>query len=303
MIKLKYYFFNSDLADEIVEKETCNEYYSFTKTKHDNVYVSKVQILKYNKDIGKEVGDYISIDINNLDDFKEREQVSDLLASSIRKIIEKYHLKDNFHVLVVGLGNENVIADALGPETCKGVIVTNHLYEYERNSIKKGIGRVSMISPGVMGQTGLETFSIIKGIAKETKPDLVIAIDSLCSRSIHRINRVIQITDSGIRPGSGVGNNRKALTKATLGVPIVAIGVATVVEIINLVNETLASVEKKGTAILNPRERKEILKNLTTDEKYNMVVTPKEIDQDIMYLSTIIATGINKVLHNDIKYV
>lgn len=298
---MKYYFFNSDLADEIIEKETTNEYYSYTKTKHENVHVSKVQILKYNKDIGKEVGDYISIDINNLDDFKEREQVSTLLATSLRSVLEKYKLKNDFHVLVVGLGNENVTADALGPETCKGVVVTNHLYEYEKESLKKGIGRVSMISPGVMGQTGLETYSIIKGIVKETKPDLVIAIDSLCSRSIHRINRVIQITDSGIRPGSGVGNNRKALTKSTLNVPIVAIGVATVVDIINLVNETLSSVEKKGNAILNPKERKEILKNLTTDEKYNMVVTPKEIDQDIMYLSTIIASGINKLLHNDLS--
>lgn len=298
---MKYCFFNTDLADEIIEKETSNEYYSFTKSKYQDVSISKVQILKYNKDIGKEIGDYISIDINDIEDYKHREQISDLLASSLHSILKKYPLKKDFHVLVVGLGNENVTADALGPETCKGVVVTNHLYEYEKEALKEGIGRVSMISPGVMGQTGLETYSIIKGVVKETKPDLVIAIDSLCSKSIHRINRVIQITDSGIRPGSGVGNNRKALTKATLNIPIVAIGVATVVDIINLVNETLASVEKKGTAILNPRERKEILKNLTQEEKYNMVVTPKEIDQDIMYLSTIIASGINKVLHNTIK--
>ena len=124
--------------------------------------------------------------------------------------------EDDRHILVVGLGNNQITADSLGPLVCSGVLATNHLFNIDESKVKKGTGRVSLISPGVMGQTGVETSDIVKALCKEIKPDVVIVVDALCSRSIDRLNRVIQVSNTGIVPGSGVGNNRKNQEDAVL---------------------------------------------------------------------------------------
>jgi spore protease len=141
--------------------------------------------------------------------------------------------------LIVGLGNWNVTPDALGPIVCENVIVTRHLFELEPETVDKGYRPVSALAPGVMGITGIETSDIILGVVKKTNPDFVIVIDALASRSIERVNATIQISDSGIQPGSGVGNKRKELSKKTLGIPVIAIGVPTVVDAVTIASDTI----------------------------------------------------------------
>src|SRR5690606_15896430 len=141
--------------------------------------------------------------------------------------------------LIVGLGNWNVTPDALGPMTVEKVLVTSHLFKLEHESVSEGYRPVGAVTPGVMGVTGIETSNIIFGIVEKFKPDFVIAIDALASRSIERVNETIQLSDSGIHPGSGVGNKRKELSKETLGVPVIAIGVPTVVDAVTITSDTI----------------------------------------------------------------
>ena len=288
--------FRSDFADEVIDVEKSNDYYTYKKVKKDGIEVAYVKILKYSKELGKEIGDYVSITINEIDDFKEREKVSVILKEVLLDMVDNIVRVEDKHILVVGLGNNQITADSLGPLVCSGVLATNHLFEVEKELVKKGTGRVSLISPGVMGQTGVETSDIVKALSKEIKPDLVIVVDALCSRSIDRINRVIQVSNTGITPGSGVGNRRKSINKSTIHIPVISIGVATVVDVNSILMETLNKIEKKGSLLIDPRDRNKIIK-----ENENMIVTPKEIDSDISSLSSIIANSINMMAHKNIS--
>lgn len=288
--------FRSDFADEVIDIEKSNDLYTYKKVKKDGIEISYVKILKYCKEIGKEIGDYVSIVINRIDDLCEREKVSLVLKDVLIEMIDKIIHVDEKHILVVGLGNNQITADSLGPLVCSGVLATNHLFNIEDAKVKKGTGRVSLISPGVMGQTGVETSDIVKAISKQIKPDLVIVVDALCSRSVSRINRVIQVSNTGITPGSGVGNMRKVINKGTIHVPVISIGVATVVDVNSILMETLNKIEKKGNLLINPKDRNKII-----SENENMIVTPKEIDQDINSLAAIISNSINSVAHKNIE--
>jgi len=288
--------FRSDFADEVVDIEKSNEYYTYKKVKKDGIEVSYVKILKYSKDIGKELGDYVSIVIKQIDDLCERENVSMILKDVLNDMIKNMVDVDDKHILVVGLGNNQITADSLGPLVCSGVLATNHLFMVDDVKVKKGTGRVSLISPGVMGQTGVETSDIVKAITKQIKPDLVIVVDALCSKSVSRINRVIQVSNTGITPGSGVGNMRKVINRAALHVPVISIGVATVVDVNSILMETLNKIEKKGSLLINPKDRNKII-----EENQNMIVTPKEIDQDVTSLASIISNSINLVAHKNIS--
>jgi len=253
--------------------------------------------------IGKKVGNYITIDIKNLKYAHEEEiqKASEVLTKELKLLLEK-HIENKAPILIVGLGNIYVTPDALGPKVINEIDITRHFLEYMPDAIDKDARAVSAISPGVLGTTGIETQEILKGIIDNTKPQLVIIIDALASRSIERVSSSIQIADTGIVPGAGVGNTRRELTKETLGIPVIAIGIPTVVESAVLVNDCLdifitkLQNEAKSNEYLNELKEKdnyEEIKQALIPNDYNMIVTPKEIDELIENMKDVVARGIN----------
>lgn len=296
------YSFRTDLADELIEKSN-NDEYEIENRKYKDINISRIHIVKENNVLNKKIGNYLSISFNNLEDQKNREDIKDVLVDNLNNMIDKVKLKKNAKILVVGLGNEDFSADALGPMAAKEVIVTNHLFMLEDFDIKEGTKQVSLITPGVMGQTGLETADIVKSVCDFYCPDLVIFIDALATRSMNRINKVIQITDTGISPGSGIGNNRKSLDKEYLNCECICIGVATVVGVSSIVYETINLIEKIYGELpakyspLKEENRYHIISTLLEENNMEMIVTPKQIDEDIKNISYIIGNSINESLH------
>lgn len=276
----------------------------------------KVENEEGSKLMKKPIGIYLTLEVPRL---KEKdpeliEEVCKNLADELCKIIK---LPIESTVLVIGLGNWNVTPDSLGPKVVQKLIVTRHLIQLmpEKYNIKKGIRPVCAISPGVLGITGIETGEIIKGLVEKTKPNLIIAIDALASRSMERISTTIQISDTGVYPGSGVGNKRMGITKETVGVPVIAIGVPTVVDAATMANDTLDMLIGQFARQAEPgSEFYKLLQNLDKDQKYSLirevlqpfvgqlVVTPKEIDSLIESTSKTLAGGINLALHPGIDY-
>lgn len=191
--------------------------------------------------LGKKAGSYVTIYADGVkrQDTKRQENAAKILAAELERLLTKNRIPKNGTCLVVGLGNWNVTPDALGPMTVEKVLVTSHLFKLQHETVADGYRPVGAVTPGVMGVTGMETSNIIYGIVDQFKPDFVIAIDALASRSIERINETIQLSDSGIHPGSGVGNKRKELSKETLGIPVLAIGVPTVVDAVTITSDTI----------------------------------------------------------------
>ena len=205
-------------------------------------------------------------------------------------------------ILVVGLGNQFVTPDSLGPKVVSEVEITRHLLKYAPECVVPGSRSVSAVAPGVLGTTGIETLEIIKGIVDNVKPKLLIVIDSLASKSIERISSTIQISDTGIVPGAGVGNTRKELSKNTLGIPVVAIGVPMVVDLATITDDCLdifiekLQDEAKSNEYLNNlrnQDNYEEIKSALIPRDYNMIVTPKEVDDLIENMKDIIARSIN----------
>lgn len=208
----------------------------------DDIKVSLVEITpEGEKQIGKKTGRYLTLEVQGIrqQDSKLQQKVEEVFANEFSQFLDGIGIKKSESCLVVGLGNWNVTPDALGPMVCENLLITRHLYELQPESVEEGYRSVSALAPGVMGLTGIETSDIIFGIVEKTKPDFVIAIDALASRSIERVNSTIQISDSGIHPGSGVGNKRKELSKNTLGIPVIAIGVPTVVDAVSISSDTI----------------------------------------------------------------
>ncbi|QHE53047.1 GPR endopeptidase [Pontibacillus sp. HMF3514] len=196
--------------------------------------------------MGKKPGTYITIEsqaIRNHDTELEHHTAS-IFARELEGIIGKANLPKDASCLVVGLGNDNVTPDALGPMVAEKLLVTSHLFELQPERVDKGFRPVSSVTPGVMGVTGIETSDIIFGVIEKVKPDFVIAVDALAARSIDRVNATIQISDTGIHPGSGVGNKRKELSVDTLGIPVIAVGVPTVVDAVTITSDTIDYVLK-----------------------------------------------------------
>ena len=202
----------------------------------------------------------------------------------------------------MGLGNIYVTPDALGPKVINEIEVTRHIMKYLPQYVEEGTRMVSAISPGVLGTTGIETLEIIKGIVDNIHPKLVIVIDALASRSIERISSTVQLSDTGIVPGAGVGNKRTEISQATLGIPVIAIGIPTVVETAVLVNDSLdlfitkLQEEAKSNDYLNQlkeQDNYEQIKEALLPKDYNLIVTPKEIDDLIENMSEVVAKGIN----------
>jgi spore protease len=265
------------------------------------------------KAIGKPVGNYITIESQAMkeNDPETHEEIVKLMAKKLEKLRK---LKKNSVILVVGLGNWNVTPDALGPKVVSKILVTRHLSDHIPPDLLGLVRSVSAISPGVMGLTGIETSEIIRGVAERLKPDLIIAIDALAARRTSRINATIQIGDTGVSPGHGMGNKRVALSEKTLGVPVIAIGVPTVVDAATLVNDTMdimleemAKQAPKGSeffemlASLADEEKRRLIQEILDPYTGNMFVTPKEVDAVVERLSTIIANAVNLALHPGIK--
>jgi spore protease len=208
----------------------------------DGINVSLVEITSEGeKALGKKPGRYLTMEVVGIrqQDTELQQKVEKVFATEFSRFIKELGISEDASCLVVGLGNWNVTPDSLGPLVCENLLVTRHLYQLQPESVEEGYRPVSALSPGVMGLTGIETSDIIFGVVEKTKPDFVIAIDALASRSIERVNSTIQISDTGIHPGSGVGNKRKELSKETLGVPVIAIGVPTVVDAATITSDTI----------------------------------------------------------------
>ncbi|MHC1747530.1 MAG: GPR endopeptidase [Cellulosilyticaceae bacterium] len=269
------------------------------------------------KKMGKPIGTYITIECPSMgeNDPACHEAIMNMLALELGNLLPKNNTKGDNEafkdrsILVIGLGNRFATPDTLGPKVAGKVLVTRHLKEKVPDAIDEGVSSLSSLAPGVMGLTGIETSEIVHGVAKNIKPDCIIAIDALAARNAKRINATIQISDTGISPGAGVGNKRKGINQETVGCPVIAIGVPTVVDAATLVNDTLDHLIE---AMLKEAEHSplyDMLKDLGKQEKYNLVretlfpyigdlfVTPKDIDEVMEYLANIIANGINIAVH------
>ena len=272
---------------------------------NDKIRTSRVKVIneKGAEAIGKPIGNYITIDIKNLKiaTTEDIQSFSEVLTKELKTLIQK-HANNKDDILVVGLGNIYVTPDSLGPKVINEIDVTRHILEYMPEAIPENTRPVSAISPGVLGTTGIETLEIIKGIVENIHPKLLIVIDALASRSIERISSTIQLADTGITPGAGVGNTRKDLSKDTLGIPVIALGIPTVVEAATIAADSLdlfiqkIQEEAKSNEFLNKlqeEDKYELIKEVLAPEDYNFIVTPKEIDGLIENMKDVVARGIN----------
>ena len=304
----------------------------------NNIKISRV-VMDKNNLLNKKEGNYITIELTDITNYEDRENVGKVLVNEIKDILNKNNIKDNYECLVIGLGNKKSTPDALGPMVIDNILVTRHLFELNAD-VKEGIRKVSAIIRGVMGNTGIETLDIIKGIVDNVKPKFIIVIDSLCASSIERLNKTIQLTDTGIHPGSGIGNMRKEISKDTLGIPVIAIGVPTVVESVTIVNDTLeymfmhlnylknnyetsklvvkrnnnyldkiksSKVSNEDKEILggiigslDEEKKKDLISEVLNNINYNLIVTPKEIDFIIEKLANVISNSINNAINKEV---
>lgn len=299
-------------AKEIYEKESKNRIsgVSVEEENEGDIKITKVKILDDHGEraMGKPIGTYITIDIPEFThyDSDTMDEVSKVMAKVLTPMSK---LDKSMTALVVGLGNSNITPDALGPKVIGKLMITRHLKEMVPDSIDEDIRPVCAISPGVLGTTGIETGEIIRGVVEKIKPNLIICIDALASRRMERVNRTVQIGDSGISPGSGVGNKRMEISKRTLGVPVIAIGVPTVVDAATMANDTIDlaidEMIKQATSggdfynmlkSIDKNEKQKMIEEILNPYVGNLMVTPKEVDLVIDSLSKVIANGINIAL-------
>ena len=331
-IDLSKYKIRTDLAIESVPQNLK------IKTKEiDNIKISKLYIdEEISKQINKKIGNYITIEFEDITDEYNKEKVKEIFIKELKQLLKDMNIKKQDSCLIIGLGNRMSTPDSLGPKTIDNIIITNHLYKL--GVLDDKYRRVSALNPGVMGTTGIETSDIIESISKKTNPEFIIVIDALASSSIERVNKTIQITDTGIHPGSGIGNSRKEISKDLLNIPVIAIGVPTTVDAVTIVSDTMNYLTKhysytrkninnpmnkliiKGNinylkkdikidmnekkellgliGILDEEETRQLIHETLTPIGYNFMVTPKEIDFIIDKLTDILGEGLNKTLHD-----
>lgn len=303
----------------------------------DNINIITIDINEKTKDkFSKKIGRYITIEFDDVTDYNSGILLEKALTKELKKLMKKQKISDNSSCMVIGLGNEKSTPDSLGPLSINDIIVTSHFFMLGIN-VEEGFRCVSAFNPGVMGQTGIETSDIIYSLVKEIKPDFLIVIDALKASNILRVNRTLQITDAGINPGSGIGNTRKEISKDILGIPVIAVGIPTVVDTITITNDVFNLLENYFCYMKEnydkPKEKLKIVRTnieegkLSMEDKtklfgiigtlkeedfkslicevvnpkgYNLIVTPKEIDFVIKRLSNIISTGVNNALHKNV---
>ena len=285
----KYINFKTDMADERVD--TYKRVNNLTEidgvkveSKNDEIVTTTtVDVLNENgaTALSKEIGKYITMEIKDIKylEEKDKNKIINTLSNEIKNLIGEDKTKS---ILVVGLGNIYVTPDSLGPKVVQTVDITRHLINFAKDLVEPDTRSVSALSPGVLGTTGIETSEIITSVCNEVKPDIVIAIDSLASSSINRLGTTIQLSNTGITPGAGVRNKREGINQNTLNVPVIAIGVPTVVDMATITSEAIDKMVEVT--------KQKIENVLDTD---NFIVTPKEIDDVIQIVSDLISGGIN----------
>ena len=328
---LSKYQIRTDLAIDYIKDKEELKGLKHKKEIINGITVTNVE-LEQDNILDKKKGKYITLEFEDVTDSENEKKIIDVLTIILKKMLS---LKKESFGLIVGLGNDKSTPDSLGPLVINEIIVTNHLYLL--NNLSNSYKRVAAINPGVMGETGIETSDIIESVVKKIKPDYLIVIDSLASKSIERLNKTIQITDTGIHPGSGIGNKRKEISKDTLGIPVIAIGVPTVVDASVIVSDTINFIYKNYAfnkeyaqnpkskltfnninylnkeikedkkekekllglvGTLNEEELQKLIYEVLSPIGYNLMVTPKEIDFIIKKLSTILSKSINLSIHN-----
>ena len=327
VVDLGKYGLRSDLIIENNSKDYVKESYVEKDIKVDYIKLEKNNILN------KKQGDYITISFQDITDINNFQMVLKVLEKELLRIFSLSNIKKEAKCLIIGLGNSKSTPDSLGYETVKNIIVTRHLYEL--GEVDKKYRNVSVLEPNVIGNTGIESRDVIMGVIKETTPDFIIAIDSLSASNIERIQKTIQITNTGIQPGSGIGNNRGELSIDTIKIPVIAIGVPTVVSSAVIVHDTInylikkvsyhkknflkdkltpsyninylkasedLTIEEKKELLglvggLNEEEIKELIYEVLNPIGYNLIVSTKEIDFIIEKLGKLLGDGLNEVLH------
>ncbi len=313
----KYINFKTDMADERVD--TYKRVNNLTEidgvkveSKNDKIVTTTtVDVLNENgaTALSKEIGKYITMEIKDIKylEEKDKNKIINTLSNEIKNLIGEDKTKS---ILVVGLGNIYVTPDSLGPKVVQSVDITRHLINFAKDLVEPDTRSVSALSPGVLGTTGIETSEIITSVCNEVKPDIVIAIDSLASSSINRLGTTIQLSNTGITPGAGVRNKREGINQNTLNVPVIAIGVPTVVDMATITSEAIdkmVEVTKQkienGDNSVSKEQIERVINIFNDDNKYNMIanaldtdnfiVTPKEIDDVIQIVSDLISSGIN----------
>lgn len=284
--------------------------------RENGVVVSTVVIQTENAAhaMGRPKGRYVTIEAPQMAEEDEgyHRDISLELARIIRQMLPeelsggtKMQQEDRgleISVLVVGLGNRAVTPDALGPRVVDNLFITRHIMnEFGRYAFSdEDVSKISGIVPGVMAQTGMECVEILRGVVKETSPDLVITVDALAARNVRRLGRTIQLTDTGITPGSGIGNHRNAINRESIGVPVISLGVPTVVDAATIVadamNSLIHAMSLSNLQGLDERERQELARELLSPQLNGLFVTPKNIDDSIKQLSFLISEGLNVAL-------
>jgi spore protease len=276
------------------------------ESKSGGVIVTEVEIYEESAErlMGKPRGHYVTLDVPT---FKNRDadlktHLMEQLTDQLKQLIPQDTHKS---VLVVGLGNWNATPDALGPRVVERLLVTRHLGSVVSEDIREKMRPVAAVAPGVLGTTGIETLDIIRGIAREAEPDLVVAIDALAARNLDRLLGSVQIADTGIHPGSGVGNRRQGLTESSVGVPVIAIGVCTVVQSVSIAQE---AIRQLANQLADDMAFYDILKQMAPSEQRGLIdevlgarfselmVTPKEIDILIDDMAEVLAESLNRSL-------
>lgn len=339
-IDLSRYEIRTDLAIEKIDSKKNIKGITSKEEIIDGIKVTDVKVLEEGSlIINKKPGKYITIEFDDVTDFNNREKVIKVFSSCFSKMLKNSGINENDSCLVIGLGNEKSTPDALGPLVINNILVTRHLFEL--GCASDGFRNVSAISPGVTGKTGIETSDLILNIVQTIKPDFVIVIDALASKSLERVNTTIQMTDTGIHPGSGIGNQRKEISASTIGIPVIAVGIPTVVDAVTIVSDTINYMHKHYSYtkknINNPINRlipggmiNYLKEEISVDESdklkllgyigslndfeirtlvfevlspigYNLMVTPKEVDFVMEKLSDVISLGINKALHKNVN--
>lgn len=271
---------NFNIRTDLVIDNEIKENYITKKKVSNSILVTNIKVNdKLSHELNKKTGNYITIEFEDVTNYEDRKEITEVLSKELEDLINKKNINKSDDCLILGLGNRYSTADSLGPITLDKVIITRHLFVLNTN-VKEGIREVAGISPGVMASTGIETYDIISSLVNKIKPKFLIVIDALASSSIERINKTIQITDTGIHPGSGIGNNRKEISYDTIGIPVIAIGVPTVVESTILVNDTIDYIFQHISYIKANYETNKLTFGHRNSKKYLEVLKKHNLDNN-----------------------
>lgn len=336
-IDMKNYQVRTDLLIDLYTGEYDKEKIDLHREKDQDIEIVDIVIKDEDNEFKKKKGKYTTVQFSDVTDKENQKRVEEIVTRYLKAMLAYLHISPDASCLVVGLGNRESTPDSLGPRVIEKILVTKYLFDTPGVQVANDYRNVSVFSPGVLATTGIESSEMILGIIERTKPDFLIAIDALASTSLDRINKTIQMTDSGIHPGSGIGNNRKEINKESLGIPVISIGVPTVIEAITIVSDTIqyfykhfaynkANLNKNKfipitkrdyrefngelnkqekeelfghIGLLTEKERKELIFEVLSPIGYNMMVTPKEIDFLMEKVSSVIANSINCSLHKN----